>query len=65
MCILLWHLFHLTGLALFVILFLQTLHGTLDCGHDVDCRSAGVLAGSRESVIPDDVDGMSSHVGHL
>ena len=54
-----------TGLALLVICLLQTLHETLDCGHDVVCRSAGVFASSRESVIPNDVDGMSSHFGHL
>ena len=65
MCILLWHLLQFTGLALFVICFLQTLHETLKCGHGVVCRSAGAFAGSLESVIPDDVDGMSSHFGHL
>ena len=29
MCILLWHLLQLTGLALFVFVFLQTFYGTL------------------------------------
>ena len=45
--------------------YLQTLHERLDCGHGVVCLSAGVFAGSLVSVIPDDVDGMSSHFGHL
>ena len=65
MCILLRHLLQFTGLALLVICLLQTLHETLDCGHGVVCRSAGVFAGSLVSFIPDDVDGMSSHFGHV
>ena len=50
--------------VVFVICFLQTFHETLDCGQGV-CRSAGVFDGSLQSVIPDDVDVMSSHFGHL
>ena len=65
MCISLWHLLQFTGLALLVICLLQTLYETLDCGHGVVCHLAGVVAGSLVSVIPDDVDGMSSHFGHL